>query len=60
VVAVVSGCKQLTTLNLRGCDKITDAAVVAVASGCKQLTTLHLEHCRNISAAVKANYGRRG
>ena len=42
-------CKQLTTLNLNGCRKITDAAVVAVASECKQLTTLDLDHCDNLS-----------
>jgi hypothetical protein len=55
VVAVASGCKQLTTLVLRGCSKITDAAVVAVTSGCKQLTTLVLIGCCQITNAAKAN-----
>ena len=49
MVALASGCKQLTTLDLAGCNKITDAAVVAVASGCKQLTTLDLYDCHNIT-----------
>ena len=40
VVAVASGCKQLMSLDLGGCSKITDAAVVMLASGCKQLTSL--------------------
>jgi hypothetical protein len=54
-VAVASGCKQLTSLNLGVCCNITDAAVVAVASGCKQLTTLNLRGCIKITNAAKAN-----
>ena len=53
VFAVVSSCKQLTTLNL-SCCKITDAAVVALASACKQLTTLNLTCCNITDAAVVA------
>ena len=48
VVAVASGCKQLTTLDLWSCRNITDAAVVAVASSCKQLTRLNLR-CKTSS-----------
>ena len=51
--AVASGCKQLTSLHLEGCD-ITDAAVQAVASACKQLTALHLGGCDISDAAVEA------
>ena len=47
-MAVASGCKQLTSLNLNDCRSITDAAVLAVASKCKQLTTLDLNFCGNI------------
>ena len=51
VVAVASGCKQLTKLSW--CRNITDAArVLAVASGCKQLTTLDLACCGNITDAA--------
>ena len=50
--AVVSKCSQLSSLNLEGCGKITDAAVLAVASGCKQLTALDLSGCKNITDAA--------
>ena len=52
VMAMASGCPQLTTLDLCNCDNITDAAVAAVASGCKQLTTLDLGCCDNITDAA--------
>ena len=61
VVAVASGCKQLTTLKLSmhsmrapGMIRtdITDAAVVAVAAGCKQLTSLDLSCCDEITDAA--------
>ena len=52
VMAMASGCPQLTTLDLCNCDNITDAAVVAVASGCPQLTTLNLHGCRKITDAA--------
>ena len=55
VVAVVSGCTKLTSLNLAGCEKITDVAVLAVTSVCKQLTTLDLRGCLSITDAAKAN-----
>ena len=49
VVALASGCKQLTSLYLNSCRNITDTAVMALASECKLLTTLELGHCSNIT-----------
>ena len=52
--AVVSGGKQLTSLNLQYCYNITDAAVEAVASGCPQLTLLNLGECNDMSHITEA------
>ena len=53
--AVATGCPQLTSLHLDGCDRITDVAVQAVATGCPQLTSLHLHGCDRITdVAVQA------
>ena len=52
VMAMASGCPQLTTLDLCNCDNITDAAVVAVASKCKQLTRFDLRGCSKITDAA--------
>ena len=54
VVAVASGCKQLKSLDLRCCSKITDAAAVVVAAKCKQLTSLNLGCCGEITDAAVA------
>jgi hypothetical protein len=50
---VVSGnfALQLTSLNLRYCQSITDASVVQLAHKCSQLTSLDLTGCRNITDA---------
>ena len=42
VVAVASGCPQFLSLDLGGCDDITNVAVVTTASQYKQLTTFDL------------------
>ena len=52
MVAVASGCLQLSSLDLSYCFNITDVGVVAVASMCKQLTTLNLRHCSKITDAA--------
>ena len=45
----------MTTINLRGCRKITDAAVTALAANCANLTTIDLWGCDNITdAAINA------
>ena len=49
---MASGCKQLTTLNLGLCSKITDEALVTVTSRCPLLTKLTLAGCRNITDAA--------
>ena len=52
VAAVVPKCSQLTSLNLHGCDGITDEAMKAVTSGCKQLTKLNVRYCYNLTDAA--------
>ena len=52
---MAEGCKQLTSLDLSSCDKITDAAVEALALGCRQLNSLNLNGCDMINKdAAKA------
>eukprot|EP00035_Acanthoeca_spectabilis_P037635 m.46432 g.46432 ORF g.46432 m.46432 type:complete len:611 (-) comp8763_c0_seq1:51-1883(-) len=38
-------CTQLTRLNLKGCSRITNAAVTYVAAHCKQLESIDLRDC---------------
>ena len=40
---------HLKTLNLKGCEKLTNQALVAIASGCKNLKGLYLAYCACIS-----------
>eukprot|EP00966_Prymnesium_polylepis_P113960 2633852-Prymnesium_polylepis.2 len=42
MAALAASCPQLSSLNLWGCDKITDAAVAALAASCPQLNLDHL------------------
>ena len=44
--------KQLSSLYLRFCDKITDAAVIALAQGCPQLSSLNLAGLNKITDAA--------
>ena len=38
-------------LDLRYCDKITDASVIEIAKGCSQLTSIDLRYCDKITDA---------
>ena len=42
---------RLTTIDLRYCDKITDASVIEIAKGCSQLTSIDLRYCGKITGA---------
>ena len=42
----------MTTINLRGCRNITDAAITALAANCANLTDINLWGCRNITDAA--------
>ena len=44
----------MTTINLRSCDNITDAAMTALAANCANLTTIDLSECDNITDAAIA------
>ncbi len=49
LINVVKKNRRLTSLDLRGCDKLTDDGVAAVAEHCPQLTSLYLSGCGNIT-----------
>jgi hypothetical protein len=42
VVALVRGCPQLTTVDLKVCHQLTDASVVALAEHCPRLSIANL------------------
>ena len=47
-------CTQLSSLNLDGCNKITDAGMIALGQGgCPQLSSLSLWRCYQITDAAK-------
>ena len=50
---------KLRTLNLRGCENITDARVSEVARRCSNLQTLNLTCCKNITDASVMEVARR-
>ena len=42
---------QLQEINLRGCDRVGNAAVMHLCTGLKELQMLNLEHCHLVTAA---------
>ena len=40
---------QLTSINLKYCDKITDASVINIAKRCSQLRTMLFAYCLNVT-----------
>ena len=49
LMTIANGCPQLQSLNIRGCDNITDAGIIALATGCPQLQSLDIRGCDYIS-----------
>ena len=43
------GCPHLTSIDLSGCNSISDIGILALAEGCHQLTSINLRDCRSIS-----------
>lgn len=56
MLSVARTCKQLQTLFLFNCERLTEVAVIALAASCPQIQTLDLSACRNAStdAAIDA------
>ena len=51
MIALSQGCPQLSSLDLSGCNQITDACVIALSQGCPQLSSLNLYDCEQITDA---------
>ena len=49
-----AACPQLSSLDLYGCDKITDAAVATLAASCPHLSSLNLSYCDSITDVAVA------
>ena len=45
------GCPRLFSVDLSGCEQITDACVIALSQGCPQLSSLNLYGCSQITDA---------
>jgi hypothetical protein len=52
--AVASMHPNVTSLNLRGCNNVTDAGLEKFSAGCPNLTSLDLRNCCNVTAAARA------
>ena len=49
--AYAEGCPQLSSVDLSGCNHITDEYVIALSQGCPQLSYLNLYNCNQITDA---------
>jgi Leucine Rich repeat len=49
ISALAEGCGQLQTIDLDGCQSITDIGVSALGHGCGQLQTINLSDCHSIT-----------
>jgi hypothetical protein len=49
VSALGDGCGQLHTINLSGCQGITDMGLSALVNGCGQLQMIDLKDCHRIT-----------
>ncbi|KAG9445338.1 hypothetical protein H6P81_016678 [Aristolochia fimbriata] len=47
----LSKCLRLTTLEMRGCPRITSVGLSAVAMGCKQISKIDIKKCHEINDA---------
>ena len=44
-----AGCGQLESIDLGGCDKVTDAGISALGHGCGQLQSIDLRGCDKVT-----------
>ena len=51
VIALVAGCGQLQSIDLKGCYQVTDAGVIALGAGRGQLQCINLECCGEVTDA---------
>ena len=49
LLSIANGLRQLQSLYIGGCDKITDKGIRAVASGCPKLQSLYISDCDKIT-----------
>ena len=54
IYALVAGCPQLTSVNVRGCSSVTDASISALAAGCPQLTSVDVSGSTVTDASISA------
>ncbi|KAL7120070.1 hypothetical protein ACP275_02G100300 [Erythranthe tilingii] len=49
IMDLVSGCRNLKTINLTCCSKLTDSSILAISHSCRDLLCLKLECCNLLS-----------
>ena len=48
-LAAIATCKNLQTLSLARCSKVTDGGIIKVATGCRHIRRLNLDFCTLVS-----------
>jgi hypothetical protein len=48
VVELAHGCSQLQTIDLSGCQRISNVSVVALTHGCRRLNMINIVHCAHV------------
>ena len=51
ISAICRGCSKLRSINLGGCNEVTDAGISALGHGCGQLRTVNLRGCNQVTDA---------
>ena len=58
---VVNGCCELTSIDLTGCEELTNASMSALSAGCGKLQSIDLSRCYKVAdagvAALSAGCG---
>lgn len=54
VVALAKGCRNVVSVDLTCCKKVTSVAVIALATACPKLTTLKLYECASLTDDIAA------
>ena len=48
---VINRCPKLRSIDLEGCNKVTDAGISALGAGCGQLQSINLGSCNAVTDA---------
>jgi len=57
LLALGGGCKYITSINLSGCEMITDAGISWLTAGCKNLQSINLSNCSKVTNGSMRNIG---